>query len=180
MAIYCKSYNINVCVYLMQLRTTPVENPVYFEYCHSQRKQREIFKSFCMLAERVGFIPAKRKWRRIPLILQQKLSKRLPAFQEPTPPSFTITICSSLLFAPWKGAHSPGTQCYKARSAFLSQALCLYSVSVFYAPAAHDCNSTRPPLRERQTEAKQQMRNHPQICRKQHFGTSLVCNQHST
>lgn len=159
----------------MQLRTTPVES------YHSQRKQREIFKSFCMLADRVGFIPANRKWRRIPLILQEKQSKSLPVFQEATPPSFTITICSSLFFAPWKGReNSPGTQCYKARSAFLSQALCLYSVSVFCAPAAHDCNSTRSPLRERQTEAKQQMRNHAQICRKQHFGTSLVCNQHST
>lgn len=165
----------------MLLKSTPVKNPVYFESYLSQQKQGGHFQSFFMLAKMVDFIPANRKWRRIPLILQEKQSKRLPVFQERTPPSFTITICSSLLFAPWKGRkNNPGTQCNKARGAFLSQALCLYSVSVFCAPAAYDCNSTRSPLREQQTEAKQQMRNHPQICRKQHFGTSLVCNQQST
>lgn len=84
-----------------------VENHTSWESCVfwflSFPKKAKKKMSFCMLAERVGFIPANRKWRRIPLILQEKQSKRLPVFQEPTPPSFTITICSSLLFWSLKG-----------------------------------------------------------------------------
>lgn len=58
---------------------------------------------------------------------------------------------------------------------------CTFSwASACCAPAEYGCNSTRSPLKAQRAEAKQQMRNHPQICRKQRFGMGLVCNQHCT